>query len=468
MSAPTVAVGTNSAVMNGPSLVLDPNSKLNNRRRVVTSMEKRISVETFTKGGFSDPRGGDRVGAGKDVGHLIRGGSVFERQKDLSQVRRDLMNSPSSPHKRKGVPKPGKPRWKRVISVLTKNLILLLVLFWLGQKIRHWVAKYQDGVVSSDRVLGFEGRISEVEALLKSTAKMMQAKVDVVDKRIESEVGSLRREVTERVEEKSVLVESQLKELGDRAESLEKALADLRVASFLTKEEFENFANELEASQEQKGSEEELNLDKIKALAKEIVEKEIEKHAADGHGRVDYALASGGGRVVGHSEPFLLEKASNWLPVGKIKLGVHYTAHKMLEPSFGEPGQCFALKGRTGFVVIRLRMAIIPEAVTLEHVAKSVAYDRSSAPKDCQVSGWFQGHDEDPFVQVDKTFMLAEFAYDLEKSNAQTFDIDASDAGLINMVRFDFTSNHGNLQHTCIYRLRVHGQESDSPATLAV
>lgn len=100
--------------------------------------------------------------------------------------------------------------------------------------------------------------------------------------------------------------------------------------------------------------------------------------------------------------------------------------------------------------------------------SQSVAYDRSSAPKDCQVSGWFQGHDEDPFVQVDKTFMLAEFAYDLEKSNAQTFDIDASDAGLINMVRFDFTSNHGNLQHTCIYRLRVHGQESDSPATLAV
>ncbi|RWR75889.1 protein SAD1/UNC-84 domain-containing protein [Cinnamomum micranthum f. kanehirae] len=459
MSAPTVAVGTNSAVMNGPSLVLDPNSKLNNRRRVVTSMEKRISVETFTKEGYSDPRCGERVGTGKDVGHLIRGGAGSAERFD---------EFPLSPRKRKGIPKPGKPRWKRVISVLTKNLILLLVLFWLGQKIRHWVAKYQDGVVSSDRVLGFEGRISEVEALLKSTAKMMQAKVDVVDKRIESEVGSLRREVTERVEEKSVLVESQLKELGDRTESLEKALADLRVASFLTKEEFEIFENELKASQEQKGGEEELNLDKIKALAKEIVEKEIEKHAADGLGRVDYALALGGGRVVRHSEPFLLEKASSWLTVGKIKIGVHYTAHKMLEPSFGEPGQCFALKGSAGFVVIRLRTAIIPEAVTLEHVAKSVAYDRSSAPKDCQVSGWFQGHDEDPFVQVDKTFMLAEFAYDLEKSNAQTFNIDASDAGLINMVRFDFTSNQGNLQHTCIYRLRVHGHESDSLATSAV
>lgn len=64
--------------------------------------------------------------------------------------------------------------------------------------------------------------------------------------------------------------------------------------------------------------------------------------------------------------------------------------------------------------------------------------------------------------------MLTEFAYDLEKSNAQTFDIEVSDAGLINMVRLDFLSNHGNHQHTCIYRLRVHGHESDSLATLAV
>jgi hypothetical protein len=31
------------------------------------------------------------------------------------------------------------------------------------------------------------------------------------------------------------------------------------------------------------------------------------------------------------------------------------------------------------------------------------------------------------------------------------------------MVRFDFSSNHGNSEHTCIYRFRVHGTE---PASL--
>jgi SUN domain-containing protein 1/2 len=50
--------------------------------------------------------------------------------------------------------------------------------------------------------------------------------------------------------------------------------------------------------------------------------------------------------------------------------GVHPNADEMLKPSFGEPGKCFALKGSSGFVQIKLRGAIVPEAVTLEHVAK--------------------------------------------------------------------------------------------------
>ena len=42
----------------------------------------------------------------------------------------------------------------------------------------------------------------------------------------------------------------------------------------------------------------------------------------------------------------------------------------MLKQSFGEPGQCFPLKGDSGFFQIRLRTTIIPEAITLEHVDK--------------------------------------------------------------------------------------------------
>ncbi|CAF2105345.1 unnamed protein product [Brassica oleracea var. botrytis] len=69
-----------------------------------------------------------------------------------------------------------------------------------------------------------------------------------------------------------------------------------------------------------------------------------------------------------HSDPYLVGKGSSWFATTGRK--AHTNAVKMLSPSFGEPGQCFALKGSSGYVQIRLRGPIVPEAFTLEHVAK--------------------------------------------------------------------------------------------------
>ena len=52
-----------------------------------------------------------------------------------------------------------------------------------------------------------------------------------------------------------------------------------------------------------------------------------------------------------------------------------------------------------------------------------MGYDRSNAPKNCRVYGWHQGHDADIGVETGKMFLLAEFSYDLKKSNAQTFNV---------------------------------------------
>jgi len=100
---------------------------------------------------------------------------------------------------------------------------------------------------------------------------------------------------------------------------------------------------------------------------------------------------------------------------------------------------------------------------------QDVAYDRSTAPKDCRVSGWY---DETPGEtqsgHAAKMTALAEFTYDLDKNNIQTFDVTAPDVGMINMIRLDFTSNHGSSLLTCIYRLRVHGHEPVSIGTAGV
>ncbi|XP_058078433.1 SUN domain-containing protein 1 [Magnolia sinica] len=458
MSASTVAITANPVVTNGPSLALDTNSNPNVRRRTVAIAEKRSNIEMVSEGGIS---------GSKDLSHSLRGETVVQKPKELSHVRKELVNSTVSPRRRKAVTKPEKPRWKTVLSVLTKNLLLLIVLFGLGHMIWKSTWKPEDSIGAP--IGDFEGRISDIEALVKSTAKMMQVQVDIVDKKIGNEVGSLRKELTKKVEEKDILIQDQLKKLGDRTDNLDKSLAELRDKGYLSKEEFENFLNELKSKGVGEGDKD-LSLDEIRAVAREIVEKEIEKHAADGLGRVDYAVASSGAKVIRHSEPFYFDKGSSWLPSvsARSRNGVHFLAQKMLEPSFGEPGHCFPLKGSNGFVEIRLRAAIVPEAVTLEHVAKNVAYDRSSAPKDCRVSGWFQGPDDDPSAQSDEKFMLVEFTYDLDKSNAQTFNIKADDVGIINMVRLDFASNQGSPSHTCIYRLRVHGYEPECVPTLAL
>lgn len=98
---------------------------------------------------------------------------------------------------------------------------------------------------------------------------------------------------------------------------------------------------------------------------------------------------------------------------------------------------------------------------------QSVAFDRSSAPKDCRISGWHQWPDRDSAAEAGQMFLLTEFSYDLDKSNAQTFPVlDLPGNGVVDTIRLDFTSNHGSPSHTCIYRLRVHGHEPDSVSML--
>lgn len=211
-----------------------------------------------------------------------------------------------------------------------------------------------------------EGRIAEVERFLKTATKMMQVQMDVVDRKIENEVLDLKTELR-RVEERREAFERELGKLGGRTEGLEKALGELRSTEWLSKQDLGLFFNELREK-----SNGDLDLDEISVVARGIVEKEIEKHAADGLGMVDYALASAGATVVKHSEPYYgVGKAKAWFYNGK-RNEVHHEANTMLRPSFGEPGQCFPLKGGNGFVEIKLRTAIVPEAITLEHVAKVI------------------------------------------------------------------------------------------------
>ncbi|KAB5543949.1 hypothetical protein DKX38_012061 [Salix brachista] len=396
--------------------------------------------------------------------HSIRGDAVLERTaKDIVQVKKT--NSTISPRRARKVAakREERPWWMTVVRAFSKNLVYLLVLAGLVQMVRKLAVKSGDiDGASVETQMGlpeFDARIAEMESMVKTTVKMIQVQVEVVDKKIESEFGGLRREMSKKIDDKGVILEGELRRLVERSDGLEKKIGELKAGDWLSKQDLEKFYQQLKKENDGEIGGSDVSLDDIMVYAREIVQKEIEKHAADGLGRVDYALAASGGMVVKHSDPYMdVRGVKRFLKGGRVQPN----AVEMLKPSFGEPGKCFALKGSRGFVQFKLRSAIVPEAVTMEHIAKSVAYDRSSAPKDCRVSGWMQN----PAGDKEKVFLLTEFTYDLEKSNAQTFNVlDKTASGLVDTMRLDFTSNHGNPSLTCIYRFRVHGYEPD-PASM--
>ncbi|KAK9073893.1 hypothetical protein SSX86_006487 [Deinandra increscens subsp. villosa] len=440
MSSSTVSITANPS---GASL-----------RRPIPSTEKKSGLDLAGSLGIvASPVSDGETSGGKDASRSIKAGTdtVHARSTDAAQIRNPLPSNSTTKMRKRTVVKKGsgssssRPPWKIAVSVIVKNLGLLVILLLLVQMIRGLAFNQGGGLnFSSD----YERRIAEVEKLLKTTTKMMQIQVEVVDRKIDNEIAGLKSELVKRIDVGRAEFSNRFSEFDGRIESMEKSLTS---AGWLSKHEFDRFMEDFKGKRGVHGIGE-LKLDEIRAFAREIVEKEIGKHAADGIGRVDYAVASGGAMVLKHSEAFNGgRRVSSW-----FSGNVRNDAVKMLQPSFGQPGECFPLKGDSGFVEIKLRTAIVPEAITLEHVSKSVAFDSSTAPKDCKVWGW--SHNEE---DTQKEHLLTEFTYDLEKSSSQTFNVLVDTEGLnptiIDTIRLQFMSNHGSPTHTCIYRVRVHG-----------
>jgi SUN domain-containing protein 1/2 len=239
--------------------------------------------------------------------------------------------------------------------------VLLAVLLYLGDHAWRW-----SHPAPPPLPVGYEARVAEVEASLVRSFRMVQLQLEAVDRKIDGAVGAARGELVALLEEKRLALDGQLARLAARTDELGGALAGLKQTEFLGRGEFDRFWEDVKGTLgSESGSE--VDLDQVRALAREIAMKEIEKHAADGIGRLDYAVGSAGGRVVRYSDVYDAKRGGFW---GAFRGGDKNKPQKMLQPSFGEPGQCFAMQGSTGFVEIKLKTAIIPEAITLEHVSK--------------------------------------------------------------------------------------------------
>lgn len=191
------------------------------------------------------------------------------------------------------------------------------------------------------------------------------------------------------------------------------------------------------------------------------VRRVLDSYAADRTGRPDFALASAGGGIVGHSmiaseaQPrwvVLWQRVAAWMPYVEF---VHPSADQMVLSPVGQPGQCLSLSGSSGHVDIRLRARTYVDAVTLEHVPRSIAFDESSAPREVRVSA----SDGAPSRGGTNITQLLTAQYDMNNSPVQTFRVKAPHA--CDHIRLQVMSNHGNTRYTCLYRVRVHGHPTN-------
>ena len=197
------------------------------------------------------------------------------------------------------------------------------------------------------------------------------------------------------------------------------------------------------------------------------VRAQMELFRADRTGLVDYAMFSGGGKVVGHSTlaPAVAKGDGPLTNALKgLRGGVHPRADEwVISASSEAAGECLALEGNRGWVDIRLREAVAVNAITLEHVHRDVAYDITSAPKSVKILGWNTTKSPSAGAKV-----LGSIRYRLLDgqggSAMQTFELDGASGAVVDHVRFEVESNYGNKKWTCLYRLRVHGVPSIPPS----
>ncbi|KAK4874862.1 hypothetical protein RN001_014222 [Aquatica leii] len=169
---------------------------------------------------------------------------------------------------------------------------------------------------------------------------------------------------------------------------------------------------------------------------KAIVNAALRQYDADKTTRADFALESSGGFDSFSRSPTLFG-----IPICPDSTG----PRQIIQPGV-LPGECWAFKGTTGNVVIRLLGPVFIDGVSLEHISKEISPTGliDTAPKSFSIWGLA--------TENDSGVLLGEFTYDVNGPTLQSFDIDDNLSQSFDHIEFKVHSNHGNPLFTCVYR----------------
>jgi len=209
----------------------------------------------------------------------------------------------------------------------------------------------------------------------------------------------------------------------------------------------------------------------VESIPEQVTEISQKIYRQDIIGIPDYALESGGARVISKltSETYKIQPEgfigtlSNFLGIA-IKPGRPPT--EAIHPSV-HAGSCWAMKGTQGVLTLKLAKSIIPKQITVEHLAKEISFSISSAPRIIEVYAIedIKSYSEEyitgghSLVSQEKPYsqFLGKIEFDPIKKSLQTFDLQNILDKPIQYLQFQFMKNWGHSDYTCIYRVRVHG-----------
>lgn len=247
----------------------------------------------------------------------------------------------------------------------------------------------------------------------------------------------------------------------------------------------------------------------VTSLIGHLVDTAVLTYSKDTIARPDYALHSGGARII----PSLTSPTFEIKPKtlrGSILSVITGNGHAVGRPPVWalhhelHNGHCWPFEGQSGQLGVALAAPIYIDEVTIDHVAAEVAFDMRTAPREMELWGLVEGTEnvekirrwkeerrrrreaagvsgevevpeEEPEVpdtlpRAPMYVRVAKFAYDVHAPrNVQTFPVDPELRALgvdFGVVVLMMKSNWGR-EYTCLYRLRVHGQRLDQVPSAA-
>lgn len=188
-----------------------------------------------------------------------------------------------------------------------------------------------------------------------------------------------------------------------------------------------------------------------------IVKNALRLFSQDQTGLADYALESGGGSILSTRCSETYETKAALLSLFGFPLWYFSQSPRAVIQPDVHPGNCWAFRGSTGFLVIRLSMTILPTAFSLEHIPKTLAPSGAlhSAPRDFSVYGL-----DDESQERGK--LLGTYTYDEDGEALQTYAVTEENDQLFQIIEVKVLSNWGHQEYTCMYRFRVHGTPADA------